>query len=217
MRRFILVLAPLALTLAALPNTAAARTLAFRGTVVARSARPVGYLVAPRRGHVRLVRTRARLRVGRAVTVRGRLLADRSVRASRVLRGAGASAPLPVGAAVAVDFSGTVVSAAGGKLLLSINGIVLVIQVPASVDVSSLAHGAAISVHVAIGTDPAGVTTLTLLSFTPAGGGAGNGDDEHDGHRHHGPEHKHKHKHEAKHKHHHHDHGDRHGHRGGDD
>ena len=96
MRRFILVLASLALTLTALPSTAAARTLAFRGTVVARRARPLGYLVAPRRGHVRLVRTRAHLRVGRAVTVRGRLLPDRSVRATRVRRAAGASAPLPV-------------------------------------------------------------------------------------------------------------------------
>jgi hypothetical protein len=203
------------------PSTAAAHAVAFRGTVVARSARPAGYVVAPRHGRPRLVRTRAHLGLGRTVAIRGRLLADRSVRATRVRRASGASAPLPVGAAVAVDITGTVVSAGGGKLLLSINGVVLVIQVPASVDVSSLAHGQVISAHVAIGTDPAGVTTLTLLSFTPAGAGTGGGSgDEHPPRHHHKPHH-HKPKHHKRHHHkphkHDHGHGDHHGDGGGQD
>jgi hypothetical protein len=213
MRRLILALAPLALALVASPGTAAARTVAFRGTVVARSAVPVGYVVAARSGRLRLVRTAARLRVGRRVAVRGRVLADRSVRATRVRRLGLATAPLPVGAAVAVEFSGTVVSAGGGKLLLSIGGIVLVIQAPASVDVSSLTRGAAITVRVAIGTNPAGVTTLTLLAFRPATANSGAAGEHHPPHHHRKPRH-HKPRH---HKPRHHGHHDHHGHGGGDD
>jgi hypothetical protein len=242
MRRTVVVLALLALALAALPAAAAAKTVAFKGTVVKKSAAPAGYVVAQRTGRLRLVRTAAKLRVGRVVSVRGRLLADRSVKATRIRRfglarrvrvrgvvlgrtrslvtvggngtsvsihrrstasllshgaSAGAAsvvedctidhgkldenASLPAGAAVAVEFSGAVVSADGGKLVLSIDGVLLTIQVPASVDVSGLTLGTIVEVRVAIGTDPQGVATLTLVGFHSEDGEDGH----HHGHRHH--------------------------------
>jgi hypothetical protein len=238
------VLALLALALAALPAAAAAKTVAFKGTVVKKSAAPAGYVVAQRGGQLRLVRTSAKLRVGRVVAVRGRLLADRSVKATRIRRfglarrvrvrgvvlgrtrrlvtvgangasvsirrrttasllhhggSAGAAAvvenctidhgkldetsSLPAGAAVAVEFHGTVVSAGNGQLQLSIDGVLLTIQVPSTVDVSGLTPGTIVEVRVAIGTDPQGVATLTLVGF--------HSEDGEDGHHHHGRHHRH--------------------------
>jgi len=237
------VLTLVALALAALPAAAAAKTVAFRGTVVKKSAAPAGYVVAQRGGQLRLVRTKARLRVGRVVAVRGRVNADRSVTATRIRRfglarrvrvrgvvlgrtrslvtvgangtsvsirrrttasllhhggtaGAAAvvedctidhgkldeNATLPAGAAVAVEFSGAVVSAGNGTLVLSIDGVLLTIQVPATLDVSGLTAGTIVEVRVAIGTDPQGVATLTLVGF--------HSEDGEDGH-HHGRHHRH--------------------------
>ena len=243
MRRTMVVLTLVALALAALPAAAFAKTVAFRGTVVKKSAAPAGYVVAQRGGQLRLVRTKAKLRVGRVVVVRGRVNVDRSVTATRIRRfglarrvrvrgvvlgrtrslvtvggngtsvsvrrrttasllhhggqaGAAAvvedctidhgkldeNAALPAGAAVAVEFSGAVVSAANGTLVLSIDGVLLTIQVPATVDVSGLTAGTIVEVRVAIGTDPQGAATLTLVGF--------HSEDGEDGH-HHGRHHRH--------------------------
>jgi hypothetical protein len=236
-------LALLALALAALPAAAAAKTVAFKGTVVKKSAAPAGYVVAQRGGQLRLVRTAAKLRVGRVVAVRGRVLVDRSIQATRIrrfglarrvrVRGvvlgrtrslvtvgangasvsirrrttasllhhggtAGAAAvvesctidhgkldetsSLPAGAAVAVEFHGTVVTAGNGQLQLSIDGVLLTIQVPATLDVSGLTPGTIVEVRVAIGTDPQGVATLTLVGFHSEDGEDGH---HHGHHRHH--------------------------------
>jgi hypothetical protein len=101
----------------AVPAQASAAT--FKGTAVHRDARLHAWVVAGRGGALRLVHTSAKLHAGSVVTVRGKLLADRSLSASAVA---------VRGAAHRVRIRGTVVRHTRHSLTIAARGAVVTVR-----------------------------------------------------------------------------------------
>lgn len=106
------------LAVAAFAGPAQASAFSFHGTAVHRDARLHAWVVAGRGGAMRLVHTSAKLRAGSVVTVQGRLLADRSISASKVTIN---------GRAHRARLAGTVVRHSGRTLTVASHGAVVTV------------------------------------------------------------------------------------------